>query len=51
MFAAVIESEFDHAQVAEALGTITEGGEAASAMANSILAAMAEYHSAGTVLR
>nr|VFK21076.1 MAG: hypothetical protein BECKLPF1236B_GA0070989_12362 [Candidatus Kentron sp. LPFa] len=51
MYAAVIESEFDHAQVAEALGSVTEGGETASAMANSILTAMAEYHSAGTVLR
>ena len=45
MYAAVIESEFDHAQVAEALGTVKEGSELASA----ILTAMAEYHSAGTV--
>ncbi|HSH29168.1 MAG TPA: phage portal protein [Thiohalobacter sp.] len=45
MYAAVIESEFDHAQVAEALGSETER----SKVADSLLSAMADYHSADTV--
>lgn len=45
MYAAVIESEFDHAQVAEALGSASDG----SKLADTMLEAMADYHSADTV--
>lgn len=45
MYAAVIESEFDHAQVADALGNSTES----AALAASVLRSMAEWHDSGTV--
>jgi lambda family phage portal protein len=45
MYAAIIESEFDHAQVAEALG----GDQEATEIADKMLAAQADYHSADTV--
>nr|VFK12804.1 MAG: phage portal protein, lambda family [Candidatus Kentron sp. LFY] len=48
MYAAVIESEFDYAQVVEALGG-NAGGESASDMADAMLGAQADYHDGGTV--
>lgn len=45
MYAAIIESEFDYAKVAEALGA----NESATSLSDSVATALGEFHSAGTV--